>query len=473
MSSLQFKFVEFEVNMVYGFKTKPILTENFNKLIERKRSSKEGKHLLRNGWSTFYKMTSGNNDIIQDFQIGNEEKYSLSLLNKSDFPKWNIANRRIETTITKFLSVRQDGIGTITLKYKFSKFNKLYNTSDVLRALMIVPRTSHCNNDEFTKIEYSISKPLNIPKIYWDTFSTGYQIYLKTLCNIHTQIEELPEWKPLFNGIKIDDNYNQKDDFFDSKNGFSEELSFNGDSQIPYIYVFAKLPYDDYKESFWEDDPTNIAQKQHHRIKYTKEISAILGRWLNSNNIPYSSVEYWQSQNTISDLVFKTQFMNSTVFTVFSGMVALTLYPDLSKIRSMNAQKLLSTPIKITQETVLRFFEYSRLRWHCSITANYGLDIIIKSIANNEKREELLRAKNHLIDIEEKIAINFENPTHFLLDSSLGSTLNNFFNQNILNKTEEEVSRKLNHTRNLLLDRWEYLDSRDYYTKFLTEKNSK
>jgi hypothetical protein len=468
MEELKFSFVDFEVYMVYGFRIKPKVDMSFfENLIKLKRKETKSKNLLRNGWNTFYKMTSGNSELIQNIKIGDEAVFELERFNKKNSNRWFKHDRIIKTHVNKYLSIRQDGIGTITLHFKFPKRHFLYTTSDVLRVLLLAPRTVNYADDieELTSFHTVFEKPKGISDLIWPNLSPSYQLFLQTMLKLNETFEGFPKWTPHINGNSIVKNSN--DWFFMNTEDECEEISFNTDSQVPYMYVYTRIPQEEYKDSFWDDGIDGLSSKQKERSKFTKEISAILGRWLAYQNIKYNSIEYRESIHGMENGAYKTMFMNSTVFVIISSMVTLTIAPFIDKNDNKTKNSLINTPINISKETILRFIEFLRIRWHCIISINYGSDVILQKIFNNKdlKNENnkidigtLNKSIEYLILLEKAVAQNFLCPSHFMLDASLGSSINSFINQSILNEVENEVSRKIQLIRDIIDDKWTQLD---------------
>ena len=461
---INLKSVEFEVNMIYGFTlSKNIDAKNFNSIINRQLEKR--KFLIRDGWNTFYKINSGSNDLIQNIQIGKELDFTLKP--KANSNKWKTANDILKGKITKYISIRKDGVGTVTFSFNFSKSNYNYNTADILSVLLLTPRTLYqVDSNEITNTEEEINIPSELIKKssniknLWSNFSFPFKLLIQTL--VEDLPKELPKWEPIFNGKDVSDELPSLTDI-----EITEELYFKSDCQIPYMFVFAKMQYDLYEKAFIDDEHNNRRNDRIiERKKYSKEISAILGRWLNEFNIKFTSLDYWQEMGQMSKGVYNTKFMNSLVFTTFSGMVTLTFYPDLTKLKEDDENKrLMKIPIGITHETILRYLEFSRLRWHNAIFLSLQIDKLIYFINRNHEDNSFLNALNFLINLEEKIAMHLENPGYTLWDASLGSNLTEFLNERIIDKVEAEITDKLNITRNLFNDKLKYKSTKEYITK--------
>ena len=452
-------FDKFNVYMIYGFKVKSLEDEQFDKLMKRKKENKGFDVLLRNGWNTFYKMTSGINDVIQDIKISDAKIKALKVLTQDDSPKWNIINKDIECECERYLSIRRDGFGTITLAFIFNQDNVLYNVSDLIRVLLLAPRTMFYDKEEITLFDNDIRMPLpDFDGKVWATYSTAYKLFVSTLYYLNEYIVEIPKWQPKLNGESSCDFNNIADSLFNKKDGYTEEILKYNDSQIPYMYVSARMPRSLYNKSFLEVSSISSKNKKYEkkRAQYSKELAAILGRWLNSNNIKYASLEYWENQGLFNNSIFYNRFMNSLAYTIFSGMLTITISPNIKGDNKESRIELI--PIEITNQTVLRYLEYARLRWHSFITINHELDIVINLIKLAKTKKDIIDCSKYIINIEANVSMIFQTPLHYLLDSSLGTSLNNYLNQDILNHIEDEIAKKIKILRDLRQDKWQYIE---------------
>lgn len=472
------KIAEFEVNMIYGFLTKPFNSNSgFDKVIEKKNEiidkykdkahfkenfSINKNHYIRNGWNTFYNLNSTDNGLIQEIPIGilNNNKNDLFCdlieIPSADLKiKWQNSSDALSAKLYKTVSIRKDGIGTLTLKFKFSKpvTKKFYCTGDILRGLLLVPRTLYGNSDEITKIQNKLEIPQKIDddiKEHWKIFSFPYKVYLKTL------VEELNEIGILgFNPQIQKPNSDQND----IKVKYFEQICQTTDTQVPYFFVAAKIDNKQYLEDIFE--------KNERRKKLFNELASILGRWLNEHNMKYVSHDYWKESDVIH-----SKFMNSLAYTIYSGMVTLMLYPELEEIKKKNKDEydIILKPIVITHETILRYMEFARLRFHHAIKLNSQIDVFIQDLIKTPDTALFVHLLQELIYLEQKVSLQLENPGYYLWDSSLGSNLVKFFDQEIIKQIEDEINDKISNARNLLTDRMSFISMRDYLSNILSKE---
>ena len=131
-----FKFSELDVGFIYGFQTN-LEPNQFEEL----KLKLEGKNKLRNGWVSFYPNQQHYNELIQIID-DNPTKHELQINNE------NIVGSKlpIRFKLYRDLTIRKDGAGSITVKLELEPGE--YIVSDVLRILLLVPRTLY-QNDEF------------------------------------------------------------------------------------------------------------------------------------------------------------------------------------------------------------------------------------------------------------------------------------------------------------------------------------
>lgn len=467
------KFSEFEVSMIYGFETEPHTKNFFKTLTNNKKKFSKGS--IRDGWSSTYQIHSETNQVIQRPcpPATRYEKDLKILEEKTKSPKWLSENATLSGKISKFFTVRKDGAGALTLTFKFNE-NTHYSTSDILRVLLLVSRTMHGKHEnECSKVSDKLSlsslltesanKSLTPPvKKSLKNLSLPFQLFVTTMLNSFETTNT--DW----NEISLKRLESKKL----TPSPIYDNLDFSTDPQIPYMFVFAKVSYEQYRNAFLEEG-LDMKRKRVVREKYSKEIAAILGRWLNSHNIPFASGDYWEQRDAMKDSTFYSKYMNSLVFTTFSGLVTLSLYPDLDESEENKFNKQLMTkPIEVTHSAILRCLEFSRLRWHHAISLNRELDFLIKDIARSPKTGDFIPLLNRLITVEEKVGLHLEDPNSYLWDASVGSHIAEFLHQRVIEKIEDEITKKLEHVRNLLNDKLKMVRTIAYVNELLRKEET-
>lgn len=471
------KIVEFEVNFIYGFLTKPFSSDSeFKKVVDIKKTifnkynkkvqflenyNTSNKHLIRNGWNTFYNLNSTNNGLIQEIPIGilNNNKKSqfcdfINFKRIKPTEKWENSSSVIKSRLYKTISIRKDGVGTLTLKFKFPKQkSKDYCTGDILRSLLLVPRTLYGNGDEITQVNEKLELPDKLQRKIgienWNSFSFPYKLYLKTLTE---ELHELNIWE--FNPT-LQTSFSES---HTTEFQYQEEICPSTDTQIPYFFVTSKINNEQYFESIFDNSE--------NRHELLKELAGILGRWLNEHNLEYVSRDYWDENETL-----KSKFMNSLAYTIYSGMVTLMLYPDLS-CEKEEKYNLMLKPISITHETILRYLEFSRLRWHNAVFLNKILDKLIFNIVNEDSAAFILTLYEQLLTINNKIALHLENPSFYLWDASLGSKISAFIDQNIIDDIEKDIIKKSSQSQIIFDNKISYIKNLSFIKKYLNQSDN-
>lgn len=501
---LKLKYTEFEVNMIYGFVVRPFEKKEFSEL--KKKIPKKSNKRIRDGWVAHYSNNRKNNELVQliDFNtkdvVSGQSSEDLIIIKKStsfDEFNWPNARNELKGKIHKTITICKDGVGALTLSFKIENNSNYYTSADILRLMRTIPKTLY--NDEAISIEnesfnqscpedYKINDILvNIPENKWKSFSSPLKIFIKTL------IEELPDcfpkWKVSFSQ-KINDIIEDSTSYENEPILVFEDYNFDTDAQIPYFYIFAKVPFGIYKEAFIDDNHCSssgqinsviegLVDVDNLRSKYSKEVAAILGRWFNEKNIKFVSNEYQELEHLMSNGSFTNQYINSLIFTTYSDIVTFSMSPDLSNISNLSEEELqylelknpsfnekriheLNKPIVTTHQAILRCIEISRLRWHHAFWLNKILDELIYEVSRLTKSSEFFFYFEQLINIEKIVAIHFENPNSNLWDATVGSNLSNYLHSHMIKDIEDEIKSKLEITRNLINDSLRQINSKEF-----------
>jgi hypothetical protein len=287
-----------------------------------------------------------------------------------------------------------------------------------------------------------VEQSLNIYLESWIHFSCAFKAFI---CGMEKFIEDADkciEWT----------------EFGDSLYGGS----YSSDPQIPYIYVFGKAPSSIYMQAFLEQG-LDFEIKRKVRSQFTKDIAAILGRWLVEKNIPYASADYWEKQGLIQDGAFRSHYMNSLIFTTFCGMVTFSLCPDLDRDGvdevDIETMKLVFKP---TSQSILRCLEFSRMRWHHVLWLNRELDKLTQYIIREVETRGIFPYLRILMDLRSQAAIYLEDPLVYLWDASVGSEIARFLHTSIIEHLDRETIRKLEMVKQLINDRLDIVKTEDF-----------
>jgi len=512
--NLKMKFSEFEVNFIYGFIMNPFDGNNEDKQFENLKSeiSHKSNELIRDGWISHYPPNIFNNELVQwvDFNLKihypNIIKFYIEK-NGKDKNLWPESASKIEGTVLKTLTVCKDGIGTITLTFRVNKTvnnHFCYNTADILRLLLSVPKNSHQTSKDYTKIKLSETLKLN-NKVYkinldegreiserWDKFSVPFKMFVSTLINDLPKYfnDDFPEWNIILTknkhdtaikNIKTNNNFNLR----------IEDFALDHDPQVPYMYIVGKMHFNKFKNAFMEKGINNLnssdnLENNHNNLfnlgsvirkDYSQEIAAILGRWLNEQNIKIISKEFCEFEHLVTDGVFINQYVNSLIFLSFTGIVTLSIVPDFSNLNDVDMNfleippnnnnkmirlNLLNKPIEITRSSILRCLELSRMRWHHAFWLNRSLENLIHKTFKTTERNKFISHFAEFIEIETMIATHLENPNSNLWDATVGSNLSEYLHSQVISNIEYEIKEKLKITRELLNDRLNNLSLKKY-----------
>jgi len=515
-SSLIYK--SFKVHYIYGFIVEPFDDIKFSEL--RNRYSKTQECTTRDGWVSMYH-NNLSNDIIQILDLKDEKNNTKDILElvlnidengiKNNNIEWPNANNKISSTISKSLTLSQEGSASITITLNFEEVEELnYFTTDILRALLLVPKTLHDKtNGEKPKFKPDLDPPKNVwianDKEYiingiienWERYSRIFKIFINTLL---TELpKEVPNWIPATSSlikekIRKTESYGIVFDYIENDN----------DPQIPYIVVEPVIPLDTYRKAFYRQSgqiysrnilfnsllaKIYISINHSYRRKYTNEISALLNRWLLPINSNFISNESPELSHLIKDDVFINQYMNSLLFISFSTIVTIIMTPKIplnnliQELKNLNRKdydildlpvkrsKVLNSkltdsdkeiislrldyllkPIEITKASVLKCVEISRLRWHHAIWINREIDDLIFDVYNNTQESKFLDYFDRLIRIEKIVGVYLESPDSFLWDATVGKRISGFLQKEGIEKIENELLKKIELLRRLVLD---------------------
>lgn len=422
-------FTEFEVNYLYGFK-----------IDERKGKSinvKEEYHKELNGWVSPYPHQYSKN------KISHVPQYSTGKFEIKKCENLNILKSKKDYSgkFSKDLMLREDGFGTFNFNLTVDILqNDLYNTSDILRYLLLVPRRTYKpENFNFDRLE---SIPLvNKDQLFSQNISDPFKHFYDSILNINSLVE-----KGIFQN-DFDFIWNEIDNI-----GYPYAL-YNAsplieDFQNPYIYIKAKMPWELYKKLFIDADSSE-------KKAYSDEIASILIRIYTDKNIDYMSKPYWENFNLRKEYVFENKYLNLLSYVVYSNLCTLMIIPDISDEGVDNIYK--NKPIYSIIQGLLKSLKYSKLKLHQSIWLNKQIENFSYRIKEIDKMADLISSFSNFLIIESKVSSLLDTPEQYMWDGTIGRQISDFFYQSLISNVENEVKDKLNHVRNFLQDKKYYL----------------
>ena len=486
------RLASFDVEMLYGLKFRPVRREvpDTEQPDGEEGSATDDRSVYtQGGWSPMYRLVPDPGRVRECKVWGGEGAPALTAdlrvpiswvkdayLGPSTFPI---------TILADFL-VRRDGIGVLRLCVHAERRADLYTTGDVLALMLLPPRTIDTKSlllrsgDELSEIVMAgeDAKNLDEPpaelaelvsdaaatriRRHWSSFSAAYRLAI--LCVLEfLSADVFPDavlaWEEF--GAALPDDGDEYDDvvaplYAPCPNTASEGDPFLGDPQIPYMFVHGAVPFVDHRAAFMEEG-NQPEPKRRDRGKYTKDIAAILGRWLTPKNIPMASSDYWTGRELLTEGAFRSQYMNSVVFTSFSGMATLCLEPDLADVGYRKLHDLgfsgfgLNLPLQPTRESVIWCLSISRMRWHHVMTLNRQLDQVI-ALATSRRGPRMVKLIHWLADLRAEAALHLENPLGYMWDATVGSELAEFLQSAVIGELERSVERKIDMVRNLIQD---------------------
>ena len=240
---------EFEINFIYGFIVRPLINREFDdiKTIINQKSNRQ----IRDGWISHYNLNVSSNAVVQWVDFSENEKFVITNESKD----WPTAKKKLSGHIQKTLTICKDGVGTITLCFKVANDIRGYRTSDILRLLLSVPKTLHQRKEDWVDIRIPTlhTPPKGVKKDNWNNFSKPLKLFIKTM--LEDMPKSFPKWNILFSR---EEKIRLLNDLEKSTDDYSipvyEDYKFNTDPQIPYIFVFSKIPFKQYINAFIEAD---------------------------------------------------------------------------------------------------------------------------------------------------------------------------------------------------------------------------
>lgn len=446
----QISLTRFEVTFLYGFIAdidEEVWAKYRDTLPRHASALGEGTGPLddvRDGWASMYRSPRALGNVVQ------RRLPDLPGVRLPHDPKWWPSGQELGTDrIEAALTLRQDGTGVIALTVEFSveADGRLFCTTDVLHALAMAPRSQRGGTVRVEILAEENGKLLDDPELH------GYSVLYKLFRYL------LREYLA---DLKVKDLFQSPDDGEDRPplpvTGTLHEGASVLDPQMPYSYVLGTMPFGEYSDAFLETR-ASVDRLRSRRRRYTKDIAAILGRWLAEQNIPHASLDYWEERGLARRGVFRSQYMNSLVFTTFSGFATLSLSPAL---QDQAYSDVMQVPIRVTRETILRCLEFSRLRWYHALYLSAELDGFIRRVANASRPKSLLDLYGDYAVLESQLALHVCDPNAYLWDASVGSRLSEYLHGSVIEGIETELLKKDRHVKSLLENRLRLIQAREY-----------
>jgi hypothetical protein len=472
------EFTQFKVQMIYGFITEPRKgSENWFEKFEKKVKSELNQATMRSGWTPMYRFKNQPTAVIQ-YRLPGNQHYRITPPSIWDC-NGELSNISVE--VKRWVSIRKDGAGALTLNFFVNRTDNVHSLNALLALLLLAPRTlfgietsesstEFNQKSELASLLPAVSFPptaeqnsqpsIAVLEPSWLNFSSAFKLFVNGMSVFLKETENSLVWSELTEASNV------SGDSIGTVPLYSDEV-YDSDPQIPYMYVLADAPFNQYQEAFLEEG-MDFNEKRKAREKYTKDIAAILGRWLIGENIGFASADYWEARGLIKERSFRSLYMNSLVFTTFSGVVTFSLRPDISDecklpekydARDCRAMKL---PFEPTSQSIIRCLEFSRMRWHHVLFLNRKLDNLIQEVVDGSATEKLSPKLARLMDLRRQAAIYLEDPFAYLWDATVGSELAKFLHTSIVEELEKSILRKLDMVKQLIEDRLEILKTKDF-----------
>jgi hypothetical protein len=424
-------------------------------------------------------------------------------------PAEEFADKHIRAEVDFSYALKKSGAGALTIRLKFRPETDSavqFTTADVLTALLLAPRTEHgmpsqgVHDDtgrresrsfnwvsELSQLSESAMESVqeNLQKSFDDPLVREHSVtpdltndcspaFKLFLLGMTRMIHNLAQSQQGASNQTIQDKkgnglfswsefgspstINQADRVTDS---FPIYHLAQRDPQIPYFYVVGVVPEHIYYDSFAQrpDSGFDYSSDRSLRSRFTKDIASILNRWLIDRNIPYVSYDQLEREDLIRNGAFLSHYMNSLLFTTFSGIAALTLQPaeesDPNKTDTNSAKKL---PFEPAIHSILRFVEYSRMRWHQGIGLNRALDELVDR-ARDAEGIGIRQVMRDLLELRLKVAKYMQNPITYRWDATVGTAVARYIHEQVIGELEAATTRKLSLIKEVLVDRLDILQS--------------
>jgi len=477
-SFLPLKVLDFEVHAVYGVQfQKPSDStgkKDWKTWFENKMQERSP---FREGWTPIYRdhCTTITIDIKTPNECKNIEVVHPAIFCKKGEQLFNPSqSSTVKMEVSRCLTIRDDGVAAVSIRLKADKKAKSYNLADVLASLLLAPRIRsgtklHSDNEEVKAVDEISQTTSDVYKCTAEADALSNEAIIDTMVDGKSPLFKLflgalkellsKEPKLIWNEYHVAGMTNSDPENSDGERSLPTNISkFIGDQQIPYFVVFATLPEQEYKEAFLERG----AEKEHRdslkkaRQKYTRQIGAILLRWLSPHNAEFVSIDYLESLGLVKDGVFVNQYMNSLSFVSYSSIATLCLKAD----RESDYRRQELDPQEATYGSILRCVELSRIRLHHAFRLNIRLDELTKKVINHVGFTRFEKYLAELLRIRDEAAHHFLDPLTYQWDATVGADLASFLHIDVIESIESECLQKLDMVKKLYLEKLDVMRAR-------------
>lgn len=475
-----FNVIDFEVHAVYGahFNTPTDNEDKQQNWIDWFNGFKQKSCPIREGWTPIYRdhcstitIDIGKENDCKEIEVAHPKFFEQGKEN------YLANNSKITLKVSRQLTIRKDGEATITIRLKAVKREKLYDLADILTPLLLAPRimegikldSDNAMNGKKKEVNYYNDQLATTDtKIYLETNEDHKNLSTERLDRLATD-DKSPMFKLLLGALKdavtevpgLSWEENQLPKQQPKKNtNISSELTSDilhwvGDQQIPSFVVFATLPRKLYENAFLEIGAEFQEVKMKMRQQYTRELAAILLRWLTPHNASFISIDFLESLGLLRNGAFVNKYMNSLSFVTYASTGTICLKPEQSDNRQLN--KLELNPQEATYGSILRCVELSRLRWHHAIRLNRRLDELTEDVINYQGVSRFEDFLSKLLTIRAEAALHFLDPLTYQWDATVGADIANFLQVDIIDKIENECMQKLETVKELIHEKLDVL----------------
>lgn len=467
----EFNVLDFEVHAVYGAHFNiPIGKEDgWAEWFETQKRSSESTSPIRESWTPIYRDHCSTVTVkidsplcCSEIEVHHPEFFSRGKPSKSIDPS------PITMSVSRFLTIREDGVAAITIRLESNKRVVPFTLADVLAPLFLAPRIINGiklrpkGRKVNAREEWASARPeiyaatvnadTDSPEALLDGLATSdktvlFQIFLGTLKAIVSAIPlDWREYRAASNAIEQTGALQH----------VPEILPWVGDQQVPYFVVLATLPGLIYKMAFLEEGVKVQKKKMIARRQYTRSLAAIMQRWLSPHNARFVSIDYLESLNLLRDGAFVNKYTNSLSFITYTSTGTLCLRPELESGYSHGELD----PQEATYGSILHCVELSRLRWHHALRLNRQLDELTARVIRHNVTSGFDVFLAELMNIRAEAALHLLDPLTYQWDAAVGSDIAEFLQGSVIERIENECIKKLEMVKELIHERLDLFRAR-------------
>ncbi len=456
-------FTHFAIHLIYGY------------FVEPSRVTKEwavrfkNGETVRNGWVPPYNLNHGPQEfykiLLSDFDNSATVFYKGDDVGERSYP---------DTSVSAALtSSPRWGPGTLTLTLQFperEKPGKLYTVGDILRILHLLPRIrstppraklnqSDPPNKKTPVTHWRKSRKPN-PKIFsalgnrppehlsplnsaWHVFSDPFKICATLLTELYGR-----DW------MEFPTERRAAEQEIEEHSTFYGTADWIEDPQIPYIYLDAFVPDSDFAKVFRTSSDTSFRDRQEARAAVAPQIGALLGRWIVENNVQFTNLSYYDARRSSVNGAFISQHRDSQIFVTASNILALSFH---------SPEEADPKPSRVTAQTLLRYFEYSRLRWHHILWTNRALDYIVEDLMQQtDSTRSLLPLITRLSELRARALKTINDPMQHIWGTMVASDLPEQIEARFVDQLEKTTLSKFSMIERLIQERKSFLRNKDF-----------